>query len=311
MSGRVIAVANMKGGVGKTVTVIALSQALCADNPAKKVCILDFDAQASASFCVAGDLIHTLLITSGKTVDAFLEDYWINEKTNGGLTSRVRNAVSTVAYRNQPFDISLIASSPDLRIVERALLYTLSRSGLNVAQIEAKLCRLISHEMESLQRNYDYLIIDCPPGISLLTEAAIRVADLVIVPTIPDYLSVLGLNAFKANAWDRLAAADGPLPPPKSMPHVLITRYRKDNREHLKNVNSLTTLAAERGQDFKLFKTKFPESVVVPRATERMANDVPLFMNLWSRLVPTLQDLCSEVLDAIDMVQPTARKRRH
>jgi chromosome partitioning protein len=72
VTGKVIAVANMKGGVGKTATVVALAEALAAEGESVSVLVIDADAQANASICIAGDDILFELISNGKTIDAFL-----------------------------------------------------------------------------------------------------------------------------------------------------------------------------------------------------------------------------------------------
>src|SRR5262245_49429568 len=72
MPARIITVVNMKGGVGKTTTVIALSETLAANDNAN-VLVIDLDAQASASYSIAGDQILSELIQNDRTIDAYFE----------------------------------------------------------------------------------------------------------------------------------------------------------------------------------------------------------------------------------------------
>ena len=253
--GKFIAVANMKGGVGKTTTVVSLAEALAADDLGASVLVVDLDPQASASVCIAGDDHLYELIQEDRTLEAFLEKRLIKLE-RADLGEIVRTQISALTHQGKQLDLSLLPCGPQLRIVERELLYELTSRDLSMNAIDGKIWQVFSKDFVSLKKAYDYIVFDCAPGISPVTEAAIRIADLVVVPTIPDYLSVYGLNAFHGSIW---AQRSGGLPKPKSAPHILITRLQGIN-QHRIIVEQLVEGAKKEGTSYRLVKASVPQS---------------------------------------------------
>jgi chromosome partitioning protein len=226
MAGKLIAVANMKGGVGKTTTVVSLAEALAADDSSPSVLVVDLDPQASASVCLAGVNILAEISRDERTVEAFLEDRLV-KKNRMKLDPIIRKSVSNTWHGRNQLKISLLPCGPNLRFVEREIIY--SDKNLSMRNIEGQAWQLFEQEFLPLSKIYDYVIFDCPPGISPLSEVAIRASDLVIVPTIPNFVSVFGLTAFVKIFWKPQL---GGLPRPKRLPHVLITRFEMTIRQH-------------------------------------------------------------------------------
>jgi chromosome partitioning protein len=109
LNGKVIAVANMKGGVGKTATVVGVAEAFAAKG--KSVLVIDLDAQANASICIAGDATLSELMRSQRTIDGF-----INEFTRNGWSTSfdtyIRNDVSNVSHRDKVLNLALLEQIP-------------------------------------------------------------------------------------------------------------------------------------------------------------------------------------------------------
>ena len=291
-NGKFIAVANMKGGVGKTTTVVSLADSLAADDLDASVLVVDLDPQASASVCIAGDALLSDLIQQGRTLEAFLESRLIRlEKAE--LATLIRSQISAVTHQGHQLDVSLLPCGPHLRIVERELIYELTGRDLNMNAIDGKIWQLFNKEIAALRRRYDYIIMDCAPGISPVTESAIRMADLVIVPTIPDYLSVYGLNAFHGSIWKTKSS----LPKPKSAPHILISRLQ-GTRQHKIIVEQLVAGAQQADNDYELVKASIPQSAGLAEAI--MKGDVltftqkytaPIIANTLAPLVTGVKEL--------------------
>jgi chromosome partitioning protein len=133
--------------------------------------------------------------------------------------------VSRTTHGGNQLRISLLPCGPELRIVEREIVYSLTKKRYNMTAIEGQMGKLFEQQFLPLNLKYDYVIFDCPPGILPLSEVAIRASDLVIVPTIADFISVYGLNAFHYILWQRRTSG---LPSPKLLPHVLVTRFQNN-----------------------------------------------------------------------------------
>jgi cellulose biosynthesis protein BcsQ len=297
MAGKLIAVANMKGGVGKTTTVVSLAEALAADDSNVSVLVVDLDPQASASVCLAGDDLLFEMIKDDKTLDAFLDERLIKqEKTK--LNSKIHKAVSATYHAGSPLKISLLPCGLDLRFVEREIIYNLTKKSFFTKGIEGQMWKQFNQEFLSLGKIYDYVIFDCPPRISTLSEVAIRASDLVIIPTIPDFISAYGLAAFVKFFWEKEMFGQTP----KRLPHILITRLLTTVRQH-KRVAARLEEAAAKGESpvIRLFRTRVPQAAKLADALSTMDDEssfkerYPTYSRKYGDMTLMLGQLAQEV----------------
>ena len=295
MSAKIIAVANMKGGVGKTTTVVALAEALAASG--YRVLVIDLDPQANASICLAGDALLATLIVRKATIEAFLEDHFLGDKKIT-FAACIRNNVSNVSHLNRQLSIALLPSSPNLRHFEQKVIHDLTKLRMSWSDIIKGLFAVMSGQLSKTRKAFDFILVDCAPGISVLTEVSVRLSDLIIVPTIADFLSTFGLQTF-CTALSNRGLAEG-LRKIARRPHVMITRRRQVNiqsqtAEELRNEATATRPA------FDIFRTEIPESVTVANALSQI-DEFPIFTQKWGPVVtPLLSDLVREIGDTLDV----------
>ena len=260
--------------------------------------VVDLDPQANASICLAGDAYLRTIIEDGNTIDAFIEDRFKKGQRDATLESRIRTHISNVSHLGSQLPLSLLASSSELRLAERELIFTLTKMGMNLDRIVEALYAIIKEELKVTRKNYEYVLFDCAPGISVMTEVSIRLANLVIVPTIPDFLSTYGLNSFCSNLWSGPVADQSSLKKPKRAPHVLITR-RRPIREHQKTSDKLREEAAKENARFSVFRTEIMERAAIAEALGKLDTH-PTFSQKWKDGTDImLADLVREVKEAL------------
>ncbi|MBV9982447.1 AAA family ATPase [Bradyrhizobium sp.] len=295
MSAKVIAIANMKGGVGKTTTVVSMAEALAANG--YRVLVIDLDPQANASLCLAGDSLLATLIARKATIEGFLENQLLGNKKTA-FTECIRNNVSNVSHLNQQLAISLLPSSPNLRHFEQKIIHDLTQRKMSWSEIIKGLSGVMGIQLTKSRKAFDFILIDCAPGISILTEVSIRLADLIIIPTIADFLSTFGLQTFCAAMADR-SLAEG-VKRASRRPYVLITR-RRQVKIHEQTAEKLRNEASAAKPAFDVFRTEIPETVAVANALSQV-NQFPIFSQKWGPVVvPLLSDLVREIGETLNV----------
>ncbi len=158
---RVICIANQKGGVGKTTTSVNLSAAL--SHLGRKILLIDMDPQGNAS--------SGLGLKRQDHQDSNIYHVLIGEKK-----------LSEVLQKTKLENLSVASATPDLVGAEIEL--------VDMAQREFRLKQAIS----SVNNEYDYVLIDCPPSLGLLTLNALTAADSFLVPLQCEYYALEGLS---------------------------------------------------------------------------------------------------------------------
>jgi cellulose biosynthesis protein BcsQ len=225
------------------------------------VLVIDLDAQANASFWLCGHAKLTTCIDHGKTIDTFLEDAIVFGKPVT-LKERVQGA-KTLSDR-----LFVIPSSPNLRIVERELIVFLSRRQRNLLEMERAVADLFEQQMESLRKDFDLIIFDTAPGISAFTEAALRSSHAVLVPTVPDFISNLGLLSFcRTVSW----SSNDPSSAKKRAPWVVANKV-KPSKHHKLMLQQMRAEASGADREFNMFRTEIPNSARI----DEIASDLDM-----------------------------------
>ena len=178
-----IAVMNTKGGVGKSTVVLALAETMAAFH-GKNVLVIDSDSQASvSSMLMTPNNLHKLQ-SEGLT----LVDFLISSVLNNTPAEWPRFVVRGVSDIDDARSVFLIPSDMQLTLFEREV----SKESLR-----GRLRTSISTLLSNVRTVFDVVLLDCPPGLSVLTESWLREADFHISPTKADYVSTCGLEVFR------------------------------------------------------------------------------------------------------------------
>ena len=255
MPAQLVSVINMKGGVGKSTTTVALAETLAVHQRLKTL-VIDLDPQTNASIMIAGPQKWDALREAERTLDFYFEAYATGEGRPKPFKTLREDKISDL--KGAP-DVAVIAAAPEFRTLERDMIETFVKKGYHLEAIQRWIAERFINGLKSIVNDHDLILIDCPPGISLFAEAALIASDAILVPSIPDYMSRLGLISFRKRALRMLEdRRQGPAPL-----FVLATKYEQDMPLH----RSEAALLKDNLGD-AMFDVRIPQIMDVARAAE-------------------------------------------
>ncbi len=159
--GKIISITNQKGGVGKTTTAINLSSGLSYQG--YRVLLVDFDPQANATH----GLLSMDVVKGANVYSVILEEQDIHD---------------AILHKEEP-KIDVLPSN-----------ISLAGAELVMDKIDSGKERLLKNQLDTIRDDYDYIIIDCPPSLGLLTTNALTASDSVLIPVQCEYYALEGVT---------------------------------------------------------------------------------------------------------------------
>lgn len=261
-SARILAIANQKGGVGKTTTAINLGTALAAAG--RKVLLVDIDPQGNASTGLGIGRDMRALSTSDILFD--------------------NAALADIAQETVVPDLFIAPGSPDL-----------SSADISLGETRGALTRMKT-ALAAVASEYDYILIDCPPSLNLLTLNALAASDALLVPLQCEFFALEGLSQLMTT----LREVQSGLNPRLGLAGIVLTMYDKRN-----NLSAQVAADARDTLGDIVFETVIPRNV---RLSEAPSHAIPaLLYDHLSAGSRAYQALAAELLkrDGSSVAQPS------
>ncbi|WP_376958014.1 AAA family ATPase [Azospirillum sp. A26] len=195
---KVVSMINWKGGVGKTTLTLHLAAGLVLQH-SKKVLLVDLDPQCNLSFLAIGatDYINHTYTKKGETLKSVFDNYFSRSSTNAHniiQQKKVNHSAGHVFV-----DIGIVLSHQELTLLDMKLAREkrVGKDHREETKFEIEKLSIIKELIGAVAGEYDYVLLDCPPNVNLVTQNAFFSSDYYVIPAIPDFLSTVGISSIK------------------------------------------------------------------------------------------------------------------
>lgn len=215
---QVIAFINFKGGVGKTANAVHVGSCLAADHN-KRVLIVDLDPQCNATFWLLPPKEWRSRIDDmTRTVCQIFHDQ---------INGTKKFSFSSSIIRGVPISDTGVGLNPKLDLLP-ASVGLIEVEDILHEQSKKPFFTFLRTALAPLRQAYDFILLDCPPNIFTVTKNALFFADSYVVPYIPDYLSLSGLNIFarRLRKFQESAAAHDPRMHEPKIRAIIVNRFK-------------------------------------------------------------------------------------
>ncbi len=225
-----IAVANRKGGVGKSTisTMLAYALSIWSD---KRVLLIDLDAQSNSSLILLGGARWIETQRKSKNIAAYIEDRL--ERMTNIRDYLVENVGDIETDDGKRPKLSLLAGSLEFEDIQDEMIAHYSRHNTNFRQAKLRCAEHFRAALNFANSLADIVILDCAPGLSTATAAALKIADKVVVPFRPDAVSEFAVDRIAQVVENRKLEQIFEIPPPERRYVCVANQVRPGGRDAL------------------------------------------------------------------------------
>ena len=280
---KVISTINLKGGVGKTSMTVALAEFLAMEK-GKKVLLIDLDPQTNATVTLMDQKKWLKKDQNGETLLQLFKDK-LDKTSNFDIKTAIVKNASNVGggIKNLdllPSSLGLIEIQDSLPLISAGRFYVTSP------------VTILKEAISGILDKYEFILIDCPPHLGIITLNGIFISDYYLIPCIPDILSTYGIpqilgriNNFKKETKIEISPLG-----------IVISMYRAQSKLH-NTVTSDMKGRASRGENPRIFETIIPLTVRSAESAEFDAKVNTLKQKYgYGRVFENYQELTAELL---------------
>lgn len=280
---KVVSTINLKGGVGKTQMTVALAEFLALLH-SKKVLLIDIDPQTNATVSLIDENRWLVKDQKGETLLQLFKDKleWTSKfDINKVIIKNVSNVAGGIRNLDLlPSSLGLISIQDSLPLIPAGRFYVTSP------------VTLLKEAISDVLEEYDFVLIDCPPNLGIITLNGIYISDYYLIPCIPDILSTYGIPQI----LDRLKNFTTETKIGTTALGIVISMYRAQSRLHDSVIQDLR-IRASRKEYPRIFETVIPMSVRSAEAADVNASVNTLKQKYgYGRVFEDYEDLTREFL---------------